>query len=122
MTKDKIIPEREIFIGGAKDIGQRGFVFSFRIHSENNISYEQFLKGQRASFLPYHMILLWTNYFRNEFKINDKIMKNHGLTIQDIYNKWKLPVNDEQLFAWAKLVDPVLYKHLEKNHLKYTKK
>eukprot|EP01084_Bolivina_argentea_P230474 388806_1 len=126
MTKRQIFPEwrndindkkLKLYKGGGDDIGDNGFVFSFHIHSLNNIKCELFIKSQRLPFLPYHMIDLWPMYFNPKFnKINDKLKDN-----KYIYTKWKLPTDDITFLKWIKVIDPQFYKVLQKQHLNVTK-
>ena len=131
-TTNKIIPNEtanpndlsvgNAFIGGARDIGSRNFVLSFHIHSEDSVTYEQQIKGQKTPFLPYHMLLLWPKYFNDKFKLNNNQIKKKGFELENIYKKWELPTNDKQLLKWVEIIDPDLYKIIQKNHLKYAKK
>ena len=127
LTQSAVIPNEEMAVsdldlavsmkGGGLDIGGRNFVISFHIHSMDDVKYQQFIKGQKLPFLPYHMILLWKNYFKNGWnKLNED-----KYNIQSVYGQWKLPLNDRMLKKWSQEVDPLLYKLLYEYHWKYIK-
>eukprot|EP01084_Bolivina_argentea_P045758 84206_1 len=123
-TKSALIPNWKMndddlnpFIGGSTDIDDQAFVFSYHIHSKDRIKCEQSIKSQKSPFLPYQFIEFWPMYFDKGFNTIDK-----ELNVEYIYKNWNLPTNDERLIKWIQIIDPFLYKNLEKKHLKYIKK
>eukprot|EP00483_Globobulimina_turgida_P004648 UN04657 len=123
-TKNALMPNWKMddddlnaVVGGSSDIGDKGFAFSFHIHSSHGIYCDQWIKSQEMPFLPYHLIDVWPLYFHKDFRKIDKTFN-----YQYIYENWKLQTNDVRLNKWIEIIDPDFYQNLEKKHFKYMQK
>eukprot|EP01084_Bolivina_argentea_P042384 78148_1 len=120
-TKNQLIPnykneheEVKELTGATLDIGDKGFVISFHVHSKDRVKCDVWIKTQQLPFLPYHLVEIWPMYWHDKFKkIDDKY------TLEYIYKHCTAQSKDPRLMKWLETIDPVLYGNLKKKHLKY---
>ena len=123
-TKTALIPnykkpddEMNPLIGASTDFGDNSFVFSFHVHSEDFVKCDQWIKGQKSPFLPYHIVKVWPMYFHKKSrKLNDRY------SLKFIYNDWGLPIEDNKTTKWIQTIDPKFYETLKECHLGHIKK
>jgi len=107
-------PSKDALVGGAEDIGDNNFVFSFHVHASNNVKCDQWIKAQKVPFLPYQMAAHWPMYFaKGHEEVNEKYSAEY------LYKHFKVQQRDERLMKWIEQIDPVFYKRLQKKHIQH---